>query len=57
MRQKLRATKTPADRAQLMENHMKLMQSGMVMLGQMLGGTAGYGRYVWYERHDECTCR
>ena len=43
MRQKLRATKTPAERAKLMEDHMKLMQSGMAMLGQMRGGTAGMG--------------
>ena len=35
--------KTPAERAKLMEDHMKLMQSGMAMLGQMRGGTAGMG--------------
>jgi hypothetical protein len=35
--------KTPAERAKLMEDHMKLMQSGMAMLGQLRGGTAGMG--------------
>ena len=35
--------KTPAERAKLMEDHMKLMQSGMAMLGQLRGGTTGMG--------------
>ena len=41
MRQKLQAAKTPAECAKLMEDHMKLMQSGLAMLGQMRGSNAG----------------
>jgi hypothetical protein len=41
MRQKMQAANTPAERAKLMKEHMKLMQSGMAMLGQMRGGTTG----------------
>lgn len=50
MHQKMQAAKTPAERARLMDEHMKLMQSGMAMMGQMRGtgamggaGGPGYG--------------
>ena len=44
MHQKLQAAKTPAERAKLMGDHMKLMQSGMTMMGQMHGvSAAGMG--------------
>lgn len=37
MHQKMQAAKTPAKRAALMDEQMKLMQSGMAMMGQMRG--------------------
>ena len=37
MRLKLQAAKTPAERAALMNKHMKLMQAGMSMMGGMDG--------------------
>ena len=40
MHQKLQAAKTPAERAKLMGDNMKLMQSGMTMMGQMHGVSA-----------------
>lgn len=41
MHQRMQAAKTPAERAALMDEHMKLMQSGMAMMGQLRGGTGG----------------
>ena len=41
MHQHMQAAKTPAERAALMDEHMKLMQSGMTMMGQLSGGGAG----------------
>jgi outer membrane murein-binding lipoprotein Lpp len=38
MHQKMMAAKTPAERAALMKDHMRTMQDGMVMMGQMSGG-------------------
>jgi len=38
MHQKMMAAKTPAERAALMKDHMKVMQDGMAMMGQMGGG-------------------
>jgi len=35
MHQKMMAAKTPAERAALMKDHMKAMQDGMAMMGQM----------------------
>ena len=43
MHQKMQATKTPAERAALMEEHMKLMHSGMGMMQQMRAGMHGMG--------------
>jgi hypothetical protein len=45
MRLKLQAAKTPAERAALMNKHMKLMQAGMSMMGGMDGmdGMDGMG--------------
>ena len=40
MHQKMMATKTPAERAALMKEHMEVMQKGMAMMGQMHGGAA-----------------
>jgi len=37
MHQKMMAAKTPAERAALMKDHMKVMQDGMAMMGQMGG--------------------
>ncbi|NDD11911.1 MAG: hypothetical protein EB072_04520 [Betaproteobacteria bacterium] len=37
MHQKMQAAKTPVERAALMDEHIKLMQSGMAMMGQMRG--------------------
>ena len=37
MHQKMQAAQTPTERAALMSEHMKLMQSGMAMMGQMRG--------------------
>ncbi|WP_426304847.1 hypothetical protein ACN9MJ_19010 [Acidovorax facilis] len=39
MHKRMQAAKTPAERAALMDEHMKLMQSGMVMMG--MGSSAG----------------
>lgn len=43
MHQKMQAAKTPAERSRLMDEHMKLMQSGMAMMGQMRGAGPGMG--------------
>ncbi len=45
MHQRMQAAKTPAERMALMDEHMKLMQSGMTMMGQMrgMGAMAGPG--------------
>ena len=43
MHQKMQAAKSPAERAKLMDEHMKLMQSGMAMMGRMHGGKGGMG--------------
>jgi len=44
MHQKMVASKTPAERAALMKDHMKTMQDGMGMMGQMRGGMMGGGK-------------
>ncbi len=41
MHQRLQSARTPAERAALMDEHMKLMQSGMAMMGQMRGMGGG----------------
>lgn len=41
MHQKMAAAKTPEERAALMKDHMKTMQDGMGMMGQMRGGMKG----------------
>ena len=41
MHQKMAAAKTPGERAALMKDHMKTMQDGMGMMGQMGGGMMG----------------
>jgi hypothetical protein len=38
MHDKMMAAKTPDERAALMKDHMKVMQEGMAMMGQMRGG-------------------
>lgn len=38
MHQKMMTAKTPSERAALMKEHMKVMQDGMAMMGQMGGG-------------------
>ena len=38
MHQKMQAAKTPEQRAALMQDHMKAMQDGMAMMGEMKGG-------------------
>ncbi|MEP7303822.1 MAG: hypothetical protein ABI699_20070 [Caldimonas sp.] len=38
MHQKMAAARTPEERAALMKAHMKTMQDGMGMMGQMRGG-------------------
>jgi hypothetical protein len=45
MHQRMQSARTPAERAALMDEHMKLMQSGMAMMGQMQGkgGTSSQG--------------
>jgi hypothetical protein len=43
MHQKIRAAKTPAERSALMDEHRKLMQSGMTMMQQMRAGMHGMG--------------
>lgn len=37
MHQRMQSAQTPAERAALMDEHMKLMQSGMAMTGPMRG--------------------
>ena len=39
--QKMAAAKTPEERAALMKDHMRTMQDGMGMMGQMRGGMMG----------------
>jgi len=41
MHQRMQAAKTPAERAKLMDDHMRIMRSGMVMMSQMHGGASG----------------
>ena len=41
MHQKMAAAKTPEERAALMKDHLKTMQDGMGMMGQMSGGMMG----------------
>lgn len=41
MHQQMAAAKTPEERAALMNDHMKAMQGGMGMMGQMRGGMMG----------------
>ena len=45
MHEKMMAAKTPDERKALMGDHMKAMQDGMAMMGQMdtMGGMAGMG--------------
>ncbi|KRB42386.1 MULTISPECIES: hypothetical protein [unclassified Acidovorax] len=43
MHRKMQAAKTPAERAALMDEHMKLMQSGMAMMGSGDSGGMGMG--------------
>ncbi len=40
---KMMATKTPEERVKLMNEHTKLMQDGMAMMGQMRSGKGGMG--------------
>ncbi|WP_310384369.1 hypothetical protein [Roseateles sp.] len=44
MHQKMGAAKTAEERAALMKDHMKSMQDGMAMMGQMRGGMMAAGR-------------
>jgi hypothetical protein len=43
MHKKMQAAKTPAERAELMDGHMKLMQSGMAMMNMGNSGGMGMG--------------
>ena len=43
MHDKMMAAKTPEERQALMAKHMKAMQDGMAMMGQMKGGTGTGG--------------
>jgi len=43
MHEKMQAAKTPAERSALMEEHMKLMQSGMAMMRAGSSGGMGMG--------------
>jgi hypothetical protein len=43
MHDKMMAAKTPEERSALMKDHMKTMQDGMAMMGQMRGGMMGGG--------------
>jgi hypothetical protein len=43
MHKKMQAAKTPAERSALMDEHMKLMQSGMAMMGAGSSGGMGMG--------------
>ena len=44
MHKKMQAAKTPAERSALMDEHMKLMQSGMAMMGAGNSGDIVMGR-------------
>lgn len=43
MHDRMMAAKTPDERTRLMQEHMKLMQDGMGMMGQMRGGWGSKG--------------
>ena len=43
MHKKMQLAKTPAERSSLMDEHMKLMQSGMAMMGAGSSGGMGMG--------------
>lgn len=43
MHDRMKAAKTPDERAVLMKDHMKLMHDGMAMMGRMRGGMGGRG--------------
>ena len=43
MHKKMQAAKTPAERAELMDGHMELMQSGMAMMNMGNSGGMGMG--------------
>jgi hypothetical protein len=43
MHEKMMAARTPDGRSALMKDHMKAMQDGMAMMGQMPGGMGGMG--------------
>jgi hypothetical protein len=43
MHDRMMAAKTPEERARLMQEHMKVMQDGMAMMGGMRGGKGGMG--------------
>jgi hypothetical protein len=43
MHDKMMAAKTPEERQALMNEHMKTMQEGMAMMGQMRGGKGAMG--------------
>ena len=43
MHKKMQSAKTPAERSALMDEHMKLMQSGMAMMGAGNSGGMGMG--------------
>ena len=43
MHDKMMAANAPEERAKLMQEHMKVMQDGMTMMGQMRGGKRGMG--------------
>jgi hypothetical protein len=43
MHRKMAEARTPDERAALMKDHMKTMQDGMAMMGQMRGGMMGGG--------------
>jgi len=43
MHKKMQAAKTPAERSALMDEHMRLMQSGMAMMGAGNSGGMGMG--------------
>lgn len=46
MHQRMQSARTPAERAALMDEHMKVMQAGMAMMGQMgqMGRPGGMGQ-------------
>ena len=43
MHDRMMAAKTPEDRSRLMQEHMKLMQDNMAMMGRMHGSKGGMG--------------